>query len=271
MGFFNNNNGSGSSVDEEIRNACDSDIFTNIVKVIDNDKDKYKKVISYLSEQDNLSMKLRIMSLPVAEENDLMSALMNLEPSDGEKIDRLCKDEFNPTLHFCIFEGMEIFIRLLAHANADLDVVGFQGATPLIVACENGRTETVKMLINNGAKAINKCDDAGYTPLHYACQLGYPEMVETLVNAGADVNALGTNNLMPIHVAIMTAQAARMSPTSPSGHPWSVEGAMNCFVFLANHGADLDYVCSRGFSARTFRNMIAKWQAYKDEGRTEEK
>ena len=51
---------------------------------------------------------------------------------------------------------MEVLIRVIAHAQANLDIVGAKGVTPLIVACENGLTDTVKMLINNGAKAFDK-------------------------------------------------------------------------------------------------------------------
>ncbi len=256
MGFFKKIFGGDSSTDEEIKRACDSDVFTNIAEVIGDDKDKYKKVINYLSEQDNLSMKLRIMSLPVSEENDLMSALMNLEPSEADKLDRLCKDKLNPVLHFSMHEGMEIFIRVIANDGGNLDVVGLMGKTPLNIASEYGLTDMVKMLINNGAEAFDKCDDSGFAPLHYACQLGNPNMVEAFIRAGADVNVMTDNKLMPIHLAISTSQAASMSPTAPNGLPWSTRGALKCVELLANNGADLNYVCPYGFSAMTFLKRI---------------
>ena len=67
MGIFNKLfGGTSSSVDPEIKKACDSDIFQNIAKVINGDKAKYDKALKYLAQQDNLSMKLRVMTLPVA-------------------------------------------------------------------------------------------------------------------------------------------------------------------------------------------------------------
>ena len=256
MGIFDKIFGGGSSVDSKIKKACDSDIFENIAKVINADKAKYYKVISYLNKQDNLSMKLRVMTLPIGEPDALMVTLMALEPSDSNRINRLCKDGLNPALHFSMYKGMEILIRVIAHANANLDIVGLHGHTPLTMACESGLTETVKMLINNGARAFNKCDDSGFAPLHYACQLGNPDMVETLIKAGADVNVMSADKLMPIHLAISTVQAASMSPTAPNGLPWSVQGALMCVQHLANNGADLNYVCPYGFSGLSFLKMI---------------
>ena len=254
MGIINKLFGDSSSADSDIKKACDSDIFDNIVKVINGDKAKYDKVISYLSEQGNLSMKLRVLT--IGNPDALLIALMALEPSDSDKINRLCKDGYNPVLHFSQLKGLEIPIRVIAHAQANLDIVGFEGHTPLTIACENGLTDTVKMLINNGARALDKCDNSGWAPLHYACQLGNADMVETLIKAGANVNVMSTDKLMPIHVAISTSQAASMSPTTPNGMTWSVRGALMCVQYLANSGADLNYVCPYGFSGLDFLKRI---------------
>ena len=244
------------SYDEDMKQACDSDVFVTIADYINGDKTRLTKVIDYLTDTDNLSMKLRVMTLPVADLGALLILLMTLEPSDSTRINKLCQDGLNPILHFSMYKGMEILIRVLAHAHADLDVVGLLGHTPLTIASENGLTETVKMLINNGAKAYNKCDDSGFAPLHYACQLGDPEMVEVLIKAGANVNQLSYDKLMPIHLAISTAQAARRSPTAPNGIPWSVKGALRCVELLANNGADLNYTCPYGFSGMSFLKII---------------
>lgn len=257
MGIFDKLFGkSSSSVDSELKRVCDSDIFDNIAKYINGDEAKYTKVLKYLSTQDNLSMQLRVMTLPVAGPEALMIALMALKPSDASKLNRLCKDGYNPALHFSMYKGMEILIRVIAHANANLDIVGLKGVTPLILACENGLVDTVKMLINNGAKAFDRCDNSGWAPLHYACQLGNADMVESLIKAGANVNVMSADKLMPIHIAISTVQAAQMTPTAPNGLQWSAQGALMCVKHLAYNRADLGYVCPYGFSAFDFLKRI---------------
>lgn len=257
MGLFDKLFGkSSSSVDEELKKACDSDMLKNIARYIGNDKTKYDKVLDYLSQQDNLSMKLRVMTHPNADPQDLMATLMALQPSDATKLNRLCKDGINPVIHFSMYKGMDILIRVIAHAHANLDIIGLNGHTPLTIACESGLAETVKMLINNGAKALNKSDDSGFAPLHYACQLGNSDIVQTLIKAGANVNEMSANKLMPIHLAISTCQAAQMSPTAPNGIKWSAQEALMCVQHLANNGADLNYVCPYGFSALDFLKSI---------------
>ncbi len=243
-----------SSKDEAIIKACDSDIFAKIAEVVNGDEASLRKAVKYLDEKGNLSMKLRVLTL--GNQQALMIALMALEPTDATKLNRLCKDGLNPTLHFSMYKGMEILIRVIAHANADLDIVGLKGHTPLTLACENGLSETVKMLINNSAKAVDKCDESGFAPLHYACQLGNPIMVDSLINAGANVNVLSADKLMPVHLAISTVQASQMSPTAPNGTPWNPRDAFKCIQLLANNGADLDYVCPYRFSGLSFLKMI---------------
>jgi hypothetical protein len=47
MGLFDKIFSGLSSVDVEIKKACDSDIFANIVTAVNGDKVKYDKVIRY--------------------------------------------------------------------------------------------------------------------------------------------------------------------------------------------------------------------------------
>ena len=82
------------------------------------------------------------------------------------------------------------------------------------------------------------------------------EIVETLIQAGADVNVMSADKLTPIHVAISTAKAATLSPTTPDGDPWSSRGALLCVQQLVNSGADLNYVCPYGFSGMSFLKTI---------------
>lgn len=66
------------------------------------------------------------------------------------------KDDFN-TVKDLIAKGANVNFRTLP-----------EGKTPLMIACENGYFDIIKLLVENGAK-INISDFGKYTPLMYAC------------------------------------------------------------------------------------------------------
>ena len=67
-------------------------------------------------------------------------------------------------------------------------------------AALNGHTETVLALINHGAN-VNALTTNNITPLHWAALNGHTEIARALINKGADVNALTTKNATPLHAA----------------------------------------------------------------------
>ena len=58
--------------------------------------------------------------------------------------------------------------------------------TPLFIAAENGRSESVKLLLEAGADA-NQARNDRVTPLYRAAHYGYEDIVERLLVAGADI------------------------------------------------------------------------------------
>lgn len=54
-----------SAVSKEIKDVCDSDIFGNIAKAINNHMPKLNQAMNYLTEEDDISMKLRVMTLQI--------------------------------------------------------------------------------------------------------------------------------------------------------------------------------------------------------------
>ena len=97
----------------------------------------------------------------------------------------------------CVFFCEYIFIK----------PISFQSELPLIAACKEGHTDTVQLLIDNGAD-INKSNKvscvifvlydipfsdylhykSGDSPLLAACEADNIDIVQKLIDIGADIN-----------------------------------------------------------------------------------
>ena len=60
------------------------------------------------------------------------------------------------------------------------------GATPLLIASQEGELSCARLLLEAGA-VVNQTDEDGATPLFMACQEGHLECVQLLLKAGAAV------------------------------------------------------------------------------------
>jgi ankyrin repeat protein len=96
----------------------------------------------------------------------------------------------------------------------------YLGASPLILAAENGYTEVVKVLLAKGAK-LERATINGYTSITLASQNGHTDVVILLLEHGADVNETMNNGNTPL---IMAAQ----------------EGHIDVVKLLLDKGAEVD-------------------------------
>ena len=94
--------------------------------------------------------------------------------------------------------------RDLIAAGADVNEKG-KVSGPLSCAVCWGRTDVVKVLIDNGAD-VNAKDDSGDTPLHWAAFTGARKITRMLIAAGADVNAKDSEGWTPLHMAALHGQ-----------------------------------------------------------------
>lgn len=79
-------------------------------------------------------------------------------------------------------------VRNRIYSGANVNQKDDAGYTPLHCTANSGRTEIVKVLLENRASP-NARDNSGRVPLHFACTQGHLEVVKLLVAAGADINA----------------------------------------------------------------------------------
>ncbi|WP_265045438.1 MULTISPECIES: ankyrin repeat domain-containing protein [unclassified Wolbachia] len=93
-------------------------------------------------------------------------------------------------------------IRALIDNGADVNEKDNHECTPLHLACENGQTEVVNLLLKREDIDVNAISKDGYTPLHLATEKGYIEIVKTLIEAGANVDAIDRDGRTSLHLAI---------------------------------------------------------------------
>ena len=73
-------------------------------------------------------------------------------------------------------------------------------ATPLFEAAKNGHIDTVRLLLEKGAKP-NIPDEYGDSPLKAAAGKGHKEVVQMLLDIGADPNISNRRGVTPLHTA----------------------------------------------------------------------
>ena len=92
-----------------------------------------------------------------------------------------------PALVLAIREGSTAVVQdLLAHPGTDLERKAVNGNTALMMAAFKRDGDTVRALLDKGAKV----NQPGWTALHYAAASGDVAISQLLIERGAQVNAL---------------------------------------------------------------------------------
>ncbi|EPY40064.1 26S proteasome non-ATPase regulatory subunit 10 [Angomonas deanei] len=95
-------------------------------------------------------------------------------------------------LHHCAFMGNTDLCRSIIHVAPqtppDMDAADSDGWTPLHYAADKGHTETVRLLLEEGA-SVNSKDAMRRTPLHLAALGGHVGVIQVLLEEGATKNA----------------------------------------------------------------------------------
>jgi ankyrin repeat protein len=103
--------------------------------------------------------------------------------------------------------GYSSEIVRLIKKGADVNSETSGGATPLVFAVANQRTEAVSTLLEY-SPVVDVITDSYETPLMIAAKNDYFEIAEKLIRAGADVNFADRYGAAPLHYAAIYGYAA---------------------------------------------------------------
>ena len=85
-----------------------------------------------------------------------------------------------PLLALFAHQGFEEMVALLMDFGADVNGRNADGITPLMFACQRGRSEVARTLVQHGS-VVNAIDNDDKSALLYAAEYGHLEIVELLV------------------------------------------------------------------------------------------
>ena len=75
-------------------------------------------------------------------------------------------------IHWACIKGHISLVDILLSAGVDIDVADMKGCTPLIVACQHGKTMLAGFLMGKGAR-MQATDKDGDTALHWSSFKGW--------------------------------------------------------------------------------------------------
>ncbi|XP_067659947.1 ankyrin-3-like [Haliotis asinina] len=217
------------------------DVFNLIVKqgadlsLVDNEGDTILhaackggnvKIVKYVLDHGSVGINLRgkdmftpIMIAAYKGHKDIFHEL------EKKNADLLFRDgDQNNILHLaCKGGNIEIIKHILTTYSMDVNDIGFQGSTPIMLAASEGRKDMFDVLLQSGAD-LSHVDYSRYNILHMACRGGNMELVKHVL----------AQNIVEIN--------SRSNDGSSPAMEAAYEGHTNVLKLLLSEGADMTFV-----------------------------
>ncbi|ENN71386.1 hypothetical protein YQE_11933, partial [Dendroctonus ponderosae] len=104
-------------------------------------------------------------------------------------------------LHWSAAYGQYNTVELLVSYNADVNKLGPDEETPLILAASGGHHEVVKLLLSHGAK-VDHVDHLCNTALMYAAKGNHPHTCQELLGQGANFGLVNLDDDTALSIAV---------------------------------------------------------------------
>jgi len=151
-------------------------------------------------------------------------------PNSQEAVDRLVA---------AAESGDAATVKTELDRGADIDGRGVQSsATALMLACQNGRSQIVRMLLDRGANASLSQD--GSTPLMSAALWGYSDIVGMLLDKGTSIDAKGANGKTALYYASLAGNDDTAALLVERGADTNQKTAVSTDHFVRGSVTDVD-------------------------------
>uniref|UniRef100_A0A3Q2PAL4 phospholipase A2 n=1 Tax=Fundulus heteroclitus TaxID=8078 RepID=A0A3Q2PAL4_FUNHE len=163
--------------------------------------------------------------------------------------------------------------ELLEESQARTDIKDQNGETPMHYASKQDSPVIIQALCSRLCSGVNELNNNGETPLHVACRLGRVESVKALLEGGAKCDVTGSQG-NPIHAAMKYSEKGcveEILKADPSqlqaqdcvygGTPlhWAKTGEM-CRMLL-DRGCEINYLSKTGESALHILTRKGRFEA----------
>ena len=168
----------------------------------------------------------------------------------GAKMDAVDKDGNQPLQWACKWGHVETG-NLLLSCGADTNAVNKCGQTPLHTAAsgESDCPELCVILLKQDAR-IDAVDEDGNQPLHLACKQGHTKTVNLLLSHSADARAINGNGHSPLLLISKRITGSKKRGVGREGnhalHIISKNGMLMAVQVLVDLGADTNVVNKHG-------------------------
>ncbi|XP_071160740.1 uncharacterized protein [Mytilus edulis] len=173
------------------------DVFSNINMMIPQFRQKF---LSYLNTLD-ISKQIQLANICYKRK----LATYKLTDTLSERLAKLyiynCinndDDGYDTALLQCCYIGYISLVKWCCDHNVNVNRCTYKNMSPMMIACENGHKEIVKILLVRGADC-NAYDSDGQSAVMKACEHGHTEVVKILLDRGADFNKRDRRGQSPV-------------------------------------------------------------------------
>jgi ankyrin repeat protein len=135
----------------------------------------------------------------------LRGAEVNPDPCKNNKA-CTCGPNFQTPLHHACQMGKVELAKILIDNGAKVNLFNADGQTPLHCAVKSGKPEIVKLLVDNGAFLNVAEKGQGCTELHFAAAMGYGDIAACLTGHGSCPEAKDKDGRTPVDYAFYYGQ-----------------------------------------------------------------